>query len=290
MDLGPDTPQDLFLPIFFFNLKPDRIPTMDQLDLFLPETLNDIMCAGLALGAVLQLRHGVDVALALWPRLWPWMDFICTYQQHLPLTETPVTNPFLRVKSFLVNFLRFTDRLLINPQAYEAVSSTVGFRRMIARADLVLHDLCRFMLAFPQGQQEAVDEMIEGAGGTVEDLTQLVVTYLQILITHPPNIADRHLYIRAALSFVNDADFHLPLPKEPLVLRLPMGPLGAAMVDEKVVHVLVDTLRHLLDNPGEEGEGALEDCLLMLGRILTTIPGYLYLSDAITGSDVQGPA
>ncbi|KAJ6565856.1 hypothetical protein DFH09DRAFT_1472597 [Mycena vulgaris] len=184
--------RDALYSIFYANLDPVRIPGPDQLESLRPETSFNISAAAKTLETIFRTDPPMDVAIAAWPRIWPWFEFICTYRDYLPRTPLDLLEP----AEFLIHFLRFTGSF--KHDSYAILIETPGFAGMIARAwrllssleeplvqEMAHDDLCRFMICFTHGQ-ENINELVEGAGGAMEDLGGLVVAYLGACIHRPP--------------------------------------------------------------------------------------------------------
>ncbi|KAJ7869397.1 hypothetical protein B0H13DRAFT_2350989 [Mycena leptocephala] len=193
-----DSEKILFLPVFYINLDPAYIPTPGDLEYLQPDTRARIACASLALEALFGLMNLVakeyqepdDVGPALWPRVWPWTFFMHEYRD------------YLRAASVFWEPLAYTRFLLLVSEIYgphpirDVISSTPGFRVLMARAWTILPRLkrkksafepCLWFLASIIGSLDYADpvhfaEMVEGAGGTLDDLASLALQHIDVVV------------------------------------------------------------------------------------------------------------
>lgn len=193
-----DSEKILFLPVFYINLDPAQIPTPGDLEYFPPDTRARVACASLALEALFDLMNLVakkyqepdDVGPALWPRVWPWTFFMHEYRD------------YLRAASVFWEPLAYTRFLLFVSEIYGphpmrgVISSTPGFRVLMAKAWTILPRLkrrksafepCLWFLASIIGSLDYADpvhfgEMVEGAGGTLDDLASLVLQHIDVVV------------------------------------------------------------------------------------------------------------
>ncbi|KAJ7676657.1 hypothetical protein DFH06DRAFT_1317276 [Mycena polygramma] len=205
------------LPVFYLNLDPGRMPSADQIDRFTPTTRTDITSAAFSLVTILQIDAPRAVALEMWPRIWSWFNFIDTYRDYFPDTELPSQ------KNLFTYFLVFTRHLYEDRSAYSGLLSTAGFARTIVKAwtflstleetnlvARVLGDLSLFMLDTTEGlTPENLDEVLEGAGGSFDDLARLMLTFLRLIVPPPPAVMTEHQVskFRSLLFFLSAVDF-----------------------------------------------------------------------------------
>ncbi|KAJ7444299.1 hypothetical protein FB451DRAFT_1568416, partial [Mycena latifolia] len=286
----PELDRTAIYPVCYVNLDTARMPTIDQLEVFSPATESAILSAAIALDTILQLLPEADVARALWPRIWACFSWLHMYRDHFPTTTFKLPKP----STLFVNLLLFTSRFAAEADSYEELSATAGFAGMITRAwafleeaeitpalrNVALYGLCRFMLAFTHGTDE-VDDLVEGAGGSIRDLGKLVLSYLHATIHRPPaRITDIHVFrVWTVLHFLEKVDL-LPDPQR-RYWNVPLGPLCTSLLYLDFVESLVDAILCLIQSPGPHTADALKDCFILLSRMLTTSPGYLWLPEAI---------
>ncbi|KAJ7609832.1 hypothetical protein FB45DRAFT_1066421 [Roridomyces roridus] len=124
------------LPLFFANLDPAKIPSMEQLDELHrhPAVREDVLCAVVALDATFSFSPHISPAVgpSLWPRVWAWFDFVCTYREYL--LDLLITFP--PEKMFYLEFITFTQQFEHHPASYALMSTTPGFWGRIVEAPL----------------------------------------------------------------------------------------------------------------------------------------------------------
>jgi hypothetical protein len=192
-----DGPQKAtFLPIFFHNLDPVRIPSPGQLELFDRPARDDVSCAVLSLHLFFNNSPHLDLGVSVWPRIWSWVNYIHIHWDHLPEIALPLD------VIFYIDFLVFAGRFRCDPQTC-ALMSTPGFRTLVAKAWTFLpvivepHRLALvttvlgFVLGDLNNRDSAhLEEIIEGAGGSLSDLAILVVKYIHSVVENQDLTSD----------------------------------------------------------------------------------------------------
>ncbi|KAJ7810145.1 hypothetical protein B0H14DRAFT_3151341 [Mycena olivaceomarginata] len=208
--------------VFFHNLNPADIPTSDELDNFRPNTSENVMRAMLALDTIFRIRPPPEVGVSLWRHVWPWFYFIHTYWAHLPGID------IVPEKSFYVDFLLFAGGFRELPLSSSVMLATPGFKVIIAKVlsflpgleepnlEAVLDCIYNFIGDFNFSNPANLSELMEGAGGTIDDLAGLVVQYIRIVLGRRPQ------YIRGICFSLRDAETSLETEQQ---RSLP--PLGA---------------------------------------------------------------
>ncbi|KAJ7659425.1 hypothetical protein B0H17DRAFT_1337566 [Mycena rosella] len=190
----------LLLPVFYVHLDPSRIPQPDALEaaiyakLYLPSIsaavasmngLND-------LGDLLCVPD--EAARDLWPRVWPWIDFLHTNWSCIPgLDDSSKTNAILIHSQILL-------MLADDVETSAIVAATSDVRALIARAWVTILDdnsiisppalmqgLGRHLnfLINGIGKQSNFREVVEGAGGALDHLASALVKHLDTAIATP---------------------------------------------------------------------------------------------------------
>ncbi|KAJ7161125.1 hypothetical protein C8R46DRAFT_359955 [Mycena filopes] len=98
------TPENVepLLPVWYANLDPATIPNVDAIDAaqLAGERIHAVLGAELALKAIWGVKNvPPEVYPKLWARVWPWMQFLHTYRQHLNLNsrkEQDLYAPFVQ--------------------------------------------------------------------------------------------------------------------------------------------------------------------------------------------------
>ncbi|KAJ7150462.1 hypothetical protein C8R43DRAFT_951438 [Mycena crocata] len=274
------------LPVLFVNLDPARIPDEDQFDpeAPTPEAQSAICRASLALSTLYSIRFPLVIAPDLWPRVWQWASFICLYRDHLPYiprqTETEIC----------LEIVLFAGMLEGHAEAYRLVNSTPGIRLMVAKAwrhglaitdpgrhDLVLRSLRSFLVSESAAEPEHLAELIDGAGGSLDDLARLVVSYVTALSPGPDDPADMEitseLCLQSILEFVSRVEPAIDAAES---AGKPLGPFGTALV----AHGFIGALTEILDGMGDVAETPRLG-FNMLGAILFRGPGPVGITEAL---------
>lgn len=176
------------------------------------------------------------------------------------------------------------------------MSSTPGFRRMLARAWGVLLDTkhgMRFVLGFHaltilflemrNTSREHVEEFIEGAGGRLSDLALVVVGYVD---STPAGDDPDAVTLKGDMSapghvfdFVNDVDMVLsPKPN-----AHGLGPFSMALLSQEIVGS-VTALAYVLTRPDSRFEAFppfLHKSLEFLNRVIPAAPAHHPIIDAL---------
>ncbi|KAK6988124.1 hypothetical protein R3P38DRAFT_3098368 [Favolaschia claudopus] len=277
--------KNAFLPVFFHNLDPEMIPSSTALEAADWPTRHTILRALISLDALSNLRRlPGSVGISLWPRVWHWTLFIITYRNNLP---DPV--PYWPI--FNANFITFTSQFHFDPDTWALISSTPGFRTVISGVWRVMPDieepfrefvfgaLSRFISDLEAGQSASLDEFIEGAGGSIHALAQLVLQYMRLVgQRESPLLADsRAADISALVSFVRQVDQHHEDDEEWLYLQF--SSLSTALVVShgiEMVHITITKLIGTVD-----AAMGIRPCLMFLLRMLISPHGFRSLAQAL---------
>jgi hypothetical protein len=287
-------PDQIFLlPVFFINIDPAQIPTSEEMDPLHPDTRKRLSCAVLSLRAVFSMGPPEDTGPTLWPRVWPWIYFIYEHQEHLPTA-------CLKAPELLwTQFLIFVSHIY-GPPISVLVSSTPGFRVLLAKAWTVMPQLKQTQafepcLKYVSGFLGNLDfrdpvnfnELVDGAGGSVDDLARLVVQYVYDVVEGQTSweFGSQGYYIRSLIHFIQgrhasvhgdtDTTQHASLP-----------PLHEKFLDtlhqHKFVAAFVVGMSSLCKMDTEEDtEESFRESFELLERLLNTPSRYRWLPDAI---------
>ncbi|KAJ7106840.1 hypothetical protein C8R43DRAFT_1045301 [Mycena crocata] len=210
----------------------------------------------------------------LWPRCWQWIQCLDRYSYFLPASDS-VGELENRLCYFWI-----LDRFYSAPETAEAVNLTPGVRVLVAQAWAVflhhahtygdisgLSSVCKYLrgretLALcHQPVNEAhhlahVEEVVEGAGGTVDDLAILLVNHIDLI---PDNPEQTEELLDGLVVFLRDARFRG-------LLWAPETFVSAGMLD-----VLIDTICAVRDAESvRAAKGvvmALDICFHLLGGL-----------------------
>ncbi|KAJ7438366.1 hypothetical protein B0H11DRAFT_2254649 [Mycena galericulata] len=279
-----------FLPVFFVNLDPDGIPSSAELEVFRPHTMDTVSRAVVSLDAISRIYPPIDFGLTLWPRAWPWLDFIHTHWTNLPGV------PLIPESTFYANFIKFSGNFHDHPDTYSIMSATSGFRVMVSKAwtflpaiaeprrELLLSDLSGFIADSSPGNPANRAELLEGAGGTLDDLASLVVEYLYAVAKQDSPLipGSTASHISRLLSFLKAFDLYPDSVEDQEWKTVPLGPLvHESLLRNKFMEALVAAMVTLAGTPGPETRDALDECFMLLGRILLSAGGHLWLGTAL---------
>ncbi|KAJ7433633.1 hypothetical protein B0H11DRAFT_757731 [Mycena galericulata] len=189
--LGPDSA--LFLPVLFANLNASGVPEAAALDnlLISGSPMHRIECAAVSLTAICDLieRRLVppEAYRDLWPQIWAWVHFFHSYWDFLPLSDSArKIDHFIDHTTIVLSF--FTHDPL-----QDTIRSTPGVRRvcaMVWRAIVDSDSICtdhgalshitKFLCLFveDEGNGTNFQEILDGVGGTVEDLASTMMKHL----------------------------------------------------------------------------------------------------------------
>ncbi|KAJ7656779.1 hypothetical protein DFH06DRAFT_465099 [Mycena polygramma] len=208
----------LFLPALFVNLDSARIPDASRLDALL-STSSPVPYIHLALESLRALGGliGIDAlpvnaSQQLWPHVWNWLDFLHTYGDYLPIRDALTETSTCALHCIVILALdkdRKTSRV---------IRATPGVRRLLAAAwSALLLDgiqggappsleiIVEMLSVISDGKEDEsnFDEIVEGAGGTIQHLASTVVQHLSRACCSPDSHSTR-IFIRACLAFLRD--------------------------------------------------------------------------------------
>ncbi|KAF7354455.1 hypothetical protein MVEN_01134600 [Mycena venus] len=239
----------LFLPVFYANLDEAKIPIGDGLD------DPSIFTAGPVYLAMTSLQEIHSMALLiplpsgifshLWPRLWKWLEFFDSYR-----LADDEAGPG-------VGFVKFISLFFAEKSSGTILTSTPGFRRMVARSWIILLQTanpavaCGFdgLTIILESQVVVtsladVEEIIDGAGGSIDDLASLIVGYVD-------RIAQDNFGLEGEIfNFIENIETSLGFkrpkgPKDPKI-----GPLCIALCSTGIVKSLTRMVHSLMRTNG----------------------------------------
>ncbi|KAJ7657699.1 hypothetical protein DFH06DRAFT_453167 [Mycena polygramma] len=282
------------LPVFYANLDPIKIPRDDELDALSTSEQDILRRAFLALRAVsIHLLSFLPPAALpdLWPRAWKWIQFFDTRRDDFYVED--------------VLGLRFLSLacMYIQSGLLDLLSSTTGFFYMLARAwTTVLVDnqdsktvpvAMDYLIFCITGMSKNLsanlvhaEELIEGAGGDLLDLAQLVVIYITKSSSSRSSRStdDDPAFAGSILDVVEDIDNALGNRNAKL------GLFSSALLRVGVMNALTFMVGSTT-RPGSgfsEMEGTtsllvLEKSYRFMIMTLYTVPGRCYTVEAIRG-------
>ncbi|KAJ7352241.1 hypothetical protein DFH08DRAFT_858321 [Mycena albidolilacea] len=292
----------LYLPVFYICLDPAQIPTPDDLDSFQPDVATRIDCALLSLRVLFDLvvdeHFAEEVGPTLWAHVWPWIWFLHQHLEHISISDkTLVFHDIVYIRFFL-----FATQMYGPNSTRTIVSSTPGFRAILAKtwtllARIKTTDMFQpffWYLANLLGSLDFIDpvhftEMIDGAGGTLDDLAHLVMGYLDCLIERQNSWEYGSLgaYLRCLMSLINDGRVaNAPdLPSSRLSLHEQfietLRHCGFVSAFVTATKFLLDPNKKLDSFLGSDTESRCARVLEFLGGLLNTPKGYQLFPDPI---------
>ncbi|KAJ7676785.1 hypothetical protein DFH06DRAFT_1169030 [Mycena polygramma] len=173
------------------------------------------------------------------------------------------------------------------------MSSTPEFWTMIARIwtfapkvpalrrEILLSDLSGFIADSNPGNPDHLSQLIDGAGGTVDDLAKLVVEFIRDVAgrSKPLIAASPATDISRLVDFVKEADSYPGTPGA--WLSSPLTPLSTEMLFQEAINALIAAMFSLIRMPVPETAEALKQCFTLLERLLLSVPGYTWLEEAL---------
>ncbi|KAJ7754401.1 hypothetical protein DFH07DRAFT_823194 [Mycena maculata] len=271
---------DLFGPVFFANLDPLGIPSPDQLKSNSFPVDSPILRAVLSLKA-LSLRNAGKTRLLLapesfkdvWPRAWRWIQVLDQYREDLM-----DANPLSEMDSY-ATFFQIISRLQDDKETNDLIYATPGVRVVVTRAWALFLDnqsnseadlvgICRFVAADTLTSANTA-EILVGAGRRDEDLARLFVSHLHFAVPGPDHIASGETLVLLGG-----------------VIRLLKGinrneNWRNALLSQGIIKSLVLTMV-CLSVPSVDGtEDMLDDCFIILVRILAVARQHQHLVDAL---------
>ncbi|KAJ7617639.1 hypothetical protein DFH06DRAFT_100814 [Mycena polygramma] len=290
---APVAQKILFLPMFLTHLDPVRIPSSAELDAPDLAIESRLMCGVLALSNIFDMSVG-DAGVELWPRIWPWVYFVYEYHEHLLVACNQRPDLLLgQFTQFIVRNYLSSDLQSFSP----LISSTLGLRAIVGKAWtlLLVHEeepgtfeamhkcLAWFLRILDFTDPVNFAEIMEGAGGTLDDLARLVIQYAHDAISRRRawKLAPHSFYMRALVTFVQAGySGHYPQPPAPVLQEAFLDTLRHVRA-RKFVPVLVLGISSLLTLPDADTQESVRLSLVLLERLLTTQSWNLWLVEAL---------
>ncbi|KAJ7504782.1 hypothetical protein B0H11DRAFT_2273314 [Mycena galericulata] len=271
-----------FLPVHYTLLDPARIPTANQLDSCPEDVIRTVALALLSLEAVFAAKTTTppEAGPDLWPRVWRWVEFMLTYREYLgSWIHFPSEDEFCR------GFIRFSQHMCSHIPNEPLIVSTPGFPAVAARvwASILQDDRLTgddgprlsIPLWFLTHTGPFVDDMIEGAGGSMDDLARLMVLQLEFLVTVPDimliQLLEFVLNIVALTDRIGQKDEPDPNPKR----------LCLAMVSHGFIKILTIITHQLSEISDPDPGRVIDKCLHLLTVVFQTERGNAALRVAL---------
>ncbi|KAJ7633919.1 hypothetical protein DFH06DRAFT_1222089, partial [Mycena polygramma] len=234
------------LPVFYFNLDPAGIPTSDDdIESLSPGTIVTIERAMMSLQALHTTRFPSATGVDIWPRIGLWSRFVYLHPD-LPLTPPVAENELCG------DLVLFAATSTDHPATTVLIKSTPDFRFMLGKAWVGIVELPNapertigfsalhnFIKELEVAEPDMLAEIIDGAGGTLQGLSRLVIRFINTLL--PVSTATMDVmnirFLRGVLRFIHSLEPLLDIVKG---ADLPLGPLGLALASQDTVPKLKD--------------------------------------------------
>ncbi|KAJ7642604.1 hypothetical protein DFH06DRAFT_603600 [Mycena polygramma] len=266
------------LPVWYTNLDPAHIPNphdFDRDDLY-ADAEGCISRAMVSLQTLYATTFPTSIGLDIWPRAWPWVQFLYMYRDHLP------NIPPLAGDQFCVDFLMFAGTFFDHEETFSLITSSPGVFFMVAKAwphalqvmhpskrEVVLNDLHSFIahddVVIPANRAEIID----GAGGTLNHVADLIVLYIEAVAPagHAMDVTSVY-FLRGILDFIVQMEPELTSRDS---VGHPLGPLGTALASHKFVPTVAELLCALGTVTFDEDEDLAPLAIHISFTILVTI-------------------
>ncbi|KAJ7082667.1 hypothetical protein B0H15DRAFT_803117 [Mycena belliarum] len=278
----------LLLPVYFANLDSARVPDQDTFDTEAtqPEVQDQVWMAVQSLAMIHTFRIPTDISRFIWPHVWPWMQFIALYRDYLP--DIP---PYWQSDSGLrLRFLMFLGDLGDDTEMQNLMCSTPGVYYMVAKAwpHVVptresekrgdgFNDLYRFLANERAGNPANLAEIVDGAGGTLEDLAILVVSYIDALVPQDGAMDPAEvLFFSAILEFIPIVD-----PQLTDDTYSPMSVFTTSLLSQSIVRALASAIRALSITATQKAMTVLHQAFVLFGLILRKSVGSRHIPEAL---------
>ncbi|KAJ6632100.1 hypothetical protein B0H10DRAFT_1976098 [Mycena sp. CBHHK59/15] len=270
----------LFLPLLY--------STLDPLDLPLPE-LNEsfrvrLLQTFLALQGLWALVKcsliPQEAFMDLWTWLWSWIQFINRHRDSIPHT-----NNFGAEHILYTTCLSTLLNLCMHAATIKVIDATPRVRVVVTRAwgillkidnnniasDAVFSDLCTFILHNLKASDAAnLEEMIDGAGGSLTDLVSLIVEHICCMVSGPHQImTDNGVFcLLSVLQLLMEKVDDDALLKD-------------ALLQQGIIGALTTTVSALSRVTLESTMDVLKTCFTLLFNILSTFSRHKWLQEAL---------
>ncbi|KAJ7437251.1 hypothetical protein B0H11DRAFT_2294502 [Mycena galericulata] len=215
-----------------------------------------------------------DACPDVWRRVWKWIQFLDRYR--LVLVDV---NPLSDAESYPI-YSSIILRLLDHTATRDVIYATPGVRIVMTRAWAIFLDsqgnsgvnfpsVCRFMAEAPLSSTNTTEILI-GAGGRDVDLARLFVSHLRFVIPGPDYLASSEtlVLLGGVIRFLKEVNHRDVDWREALFSEGIITPLVLTMLSVSVP--TVDGANHMLD-----------DCFIILVRLLVLTPHPRHLVDAL---------
>ncbi|KAJ7658276.1 hypothetical protein DFH06DRAFT_1297625 [Mycena polygramma] len=295
------TAQEIYaLPVFYLHLDPAGIPTSDDdIETHSPATLATIDRAMISFQAIYMTEFPSAIGVDLWPRIWPWpyepSDGFFGVRKLLPYgsdnrlssaSTVMSTGRMSHIRSLGVvkspygahikKAIRWLVWLLRKPsidgsscdhhahKIYLGLLVLSGYNMAIAFG--ALHN---FIKKPEVADPDNLSDIIAGAGGTLQDLSRLVIGIMNLIlpVSTVATDAKNARLLAGVIQFIRHLE---PLLGSGEGADHPLGPLGAALASQDIVPALTRAACASSNLAAE----LLSKIFFMLGTFLINTAGY----------------
>ncbi|KAJ7620086.1 hypothetical protein FB45DRAFT_147146 [Roridomyces roridus] len=258
-----------FTPIFFHNLNPTRIPAPEHLEKLeeVAFAIEDIACAAISLDGIRHCLYTKGaIGLSLWPRVWPWVEFINLHRTQLESVGIDLAPE----ETFHIDFLLFFGAFRGHKTTFALMCSTPGFWtcfvetwKFLAQVDspqmrgALLDDIGGILCSSRvRSHPERLEEMIQAAG-SLDELAILIVDYIRTVVADGAALPSLHpiSHMNRLLLFVTVADGFSEQLEYNTWENIPLGSLSRALSNRDCAQELVDAVLvlHCIPRPCRQG-------------------------------------
>ncbi|KAJ7453860.1 hypothetical protein FB451DRAFT_1519332 [Mycena latifolia] len=275
---SPQPQLRFFVPAFYANLNPAEIPALRaQLEIYSPFLQDRNSRAILAVKGLSVLQeHLISLACQdVWVSAWQWIQFLEVCEEHRPGAVGP---------SRYMVYLQAISSLSRDQETAVIIKSAPGVRGLFAKgwsaavagqfSDTLLADTCQFILHhLAIDKPENLEEVIEGAGGTVNDLASLIVKHVCNVVPHK----EHHLTDTDGLAIL----CIYRLLESTVLART--SPLGDALLAQGIVKCVATVLCALFGPAMSCTEHLITLSFAVLVHNIIKFPGYPWAKEALEG-------
>ncbi|KAJ7177070.1 hypothetical protein C8R46DRAFT_1346951 [Mycena filopes] len=298
VDIVPTEQKILLLPVFFMHLNPAAIPSLDHMDMQSAADKKALEFGMLSVDGLHRIRtRPQNIGPDLWSHAWPWFIFLLTHWDNLPFRVCGEV-------TYCTEFLFFAGSLHDHAATRKVMLAAPGFRVMVGRAlsflprltmlpvglfEMVLNDLCGFLNDEAVETVEHLDDLILGAGGSIQDLGRAAVRYLEHAYRREETMSMTNSnFIHGIICFIAAADTTSFAPDEIGELTddffPPAGAFCRSLIPEGIIQVIMDTMTFLTTSSDVDRGVAFNSCFALLTRYMMAPSGPRFVEEALCGN------
>ncbi|KAJ6605427.1 hypothetical protein DFH09DRAFT_1121380 [Mycena vulgaris] len=268
----------LVVPAFFVHLDLKKLHDIDA-DIDSCSAVLGISNAYAAICGLAVLDLSPELLQHCWAPVWAWAQFL-TQNAHALAPRVPVHEVFIMTLSMLGTF----DHQ--DPHTVKLLEDLSEFRSFVARCwsgivqmddsqrkfrNVAMQDIWYFIRnGMDVSDTSHLADLIQGSGGTLADLADLVVKFVGLL-----SVEDGDQFfssLKYGLAFMTRAE-------------MADGNFRAEMLSAGVVHTLTKVACGFCESTNLDGhvdvDDALESSFEMLRSMLASDPGYIWINEAL---------